>query len=252
MASFDDYEDEELPRFHEEIEAHELVAALTGLTLLGDDLAMRSQAFNIAMVDKFIMELEMNYLRSHFNDDVGRQPGTAAFLSAQTEMWIFAAYELMRSWRERAKLSIKLAENGGLGAKISHLLARPPWDHGSLMVARQLTRVRDEPEILPRIRDDLLRSHIPFHLLEWVRVQLAKYQEPGNEKSFVRSHPMMDRETGSLNYELTRGPMILETLSRRQLADSLRGLNDMEVPSQETITAFESFRKTKPPIFDPC
>ncbi|MBZ3923404.1 hypothetical protein Xseb_22995 [Xanthomonas citri pv. sesbaniae] len=94
MGCLDD-EDEPLPRFHEEIDAHELVTALTGLALLGDDLAMQSQAFNLAMVDKFIMELEMNYLRSLFNDDLPREPGSALFLSAQTEMWIFAAYELM-------------------------------------------------------------------------------------------------------------------------------------------------------------
>ncbi|UXA57870.1 hypothetical protein M0D47_03085 [Xanthomonas prunicola] len=250
MTCFDD-ENEPLQRFHEEINAHELVTALTGLTLLGDDLAMRSQAFNLAMVDKFIMGLEMNYLRSRFTEELPREPGSAVFLSAQTEMWIFAAYELMRSWRERAKLAIRLAENGGLGAKISHLLAKPDWDYGGRMVARQLSRVRDEPEILPRVRDDVRRSHIPFHLLEWVRVQLAKYQEPGNEKSFVRTHPMMDRETGSLNYELTRGQVILEVLSRRQLADLMRGLNEQEVPSEEAISSFENFRKARPPVSNP-
>jgi len=37
-------------------------------------------------------------------------------------------------------------------------------------------------------------------------------------------------------------------LSRRQLADSLRALNDMEVPSSASIASFDSFRKTKPPI----
>lgn len=243
MTEFED-EDETFPRFHEEIEGHELASALLGLTLLRGDLAMQSQAFNLATVDKFIMALEMDYLRNRTGEHP-REPSNGLFLNAQTEMWLFAAYELLRSWRERAKLAIKLAENGGLDAKISHLLTKPEWDHGSRMVATQLTEFRDDPSLLTRVKDDLKRTHVPFHMLEWIRVQLAKHQEPGNKKSFIRSHPMMDRMTGSLNYELTNGPAIMSTMSRRDVADSLRGLNDPEVPSDETLASFESFRKAK-------
>lgn len=241
--------EEPLPRFHEDIVSHELVTGLSSLALLRDDLAMSSQAFNLAAVDKFIMVLEMNFLRTRLDDEAPRDPGLSVFLGAQTEMWIFAAYELMRSWRERAKLVIKLVDNGGLAFKIDHLQAKPSWDYGSTMVARQLVRVRDEPALVQQLRDDLLRSHIPFHLLEWVRIQLAKHQEPGNAKSFIRSHPMMDRHTGSLNYELTQGPVIAMTMSRRELADALRALSDMEVPTAETIASFEEFRKAKEPPF---
>ncbi|WP_043696017.1 hypothetical protein [Luteibacter sp. 9133] len=245
----DDEFEEELPRSHEDIEPHELVTGLSSLALLREDMAMSSQSFNLAAVDKFIMVLEMNFLRSRLDDESPRDPGLSVFLVAQTEMWIFAAYELMRSWRERAKLVIKLVDNGGLAFKIDHLQAKPSWDYGRTMVARQLVRVRDEPALVQQLRDDLLRSHIPFHLLEWVRIQLAKHQEPGNAKSFIRSHPMMDRHTGSLNYELTQGPMIADTMSRRELADGLRALSDMQVPTAETIASFEEFRKAKEPTF---
>lgn len=244
----DDIEDEnggDYPRYHEEIEASELVAGLMSLALLSDDLAMVSQAYNVAAVDKFIMGLEMQFLRSRYDEETPRENRGGMFLSAQTEMWIFAAYELVRSWRERAKLAIKLAENGGLDVKISHLVGKPDWDYGSQMVARQLSQVRDGPALVARLKDDLRRSHIPFHLIEWVRVQLAKHQEPGNAKSFVRSHPMMDRNTGSLNYQLTQGPLILATMSRRELADALRDLNDPSVPSEEDIASFNNFRKAR-------
>lgn len=247
MSDVDEHYEEDTPRSHDEIEPDELVSALSSLTLLRDDLALSSQAFNIAAVDQFLMRLEMDFLRSRWDEDTPRDPTRTIFLGAQTEMWIFAAYELMRSWMERAKLAIKLAENGGLEAKISHLLGRPSWDYGSQMVSRQLARVRDEPGLIERLRGDLLRAHMPFHLLSWVRVQLAKHQEPGNDKSFVRSHPMMDRWTGSLNYELTRGPVIAMKMSRRDLADSLRGLNDPTVPPPEAIASFDEFRKVKPP-----
>lgn len=251
----DDIDDEgcsDFPRYHEDIEPRELVAGLMSLVLLSDDLAMVSQAYNVGTVDKFIMSLEMDFLRSRFVEDRPREMlGGGLFLSAQTEMWIFAAYELLRSWRERAKLALKLHENGGLDAKISHLARKPDWDYASLMVARQLTQVRDDPSLVGKIKDDLRRSHVPFHLIEWVRVQLAKHQEPGNSKSFIRSHPMMDRDTGSLNYQLTQGPLILDTLSRRDLADALRNLNDSEVPTEETIASFDAFRKVRSTSVEP-
>jgi hypothetical protein len=250
MSDVYDHYEEDIPRAHEEIETHELVTALSGLTLLRDDLALSSQVFNIATVDQFLMGLEMDFLRSRMDEDTPRDPTRTIFLGAQTEMWIFAVYELMRSWRERAKLAINLAEHGGLEAKIAHLAAKPSWDYGNHTVSLQLTRARDEPGLVQRLREDLLRTHVPFHLLAWVRVQLAKHQEPGNAKSFIRSHPMMDRWTGSLKYELTQGPVIATTMSRRNLADALRGLNDRTVPSPESIASFDEFRKAKPPSFE--
>jgi hypothetical protein len=250
MDVLDENPEEAIPRFHEEVGADELVTGLSSLVLLRDDLAMSSQAFNLAAVDKFLMALEMDFLRSRYDEDRPRNPEQSVFLSAQTEMWLFAAYELLRSWRERAKFILKLNDNGGLGLKIEHLQGKPAWDHGSQMVCRQLARVRDDPGLVVRLREDLLRSHIPFHLLEWVRVQLAKYQEPGNNKAFVRSHPMMDRWTGSLTYELTQGPVIAHTLSRRNLADMLRAIGDGPAPPEDVIASFEAFRKIKPPPFD--
>jgi len=64
-----DYE-EPLPRFHEDIDSHERVTGLSSLALLRDDMAMSSQAFNLAAVDKFIMALEMNFLRTRLDDDL--------------------------------------------------------------------------------------------------------------------------------------------------------------------------------------
>lgn len=61
MSDIDDHYGEDIPRPHEEMEAHELVTALSGLALLRDDLAMSSQAFNIATVDQFLMVLEMDF-----------------------------------------------------------------------------------------------------------------------------------------------------------------------------------------------
>jgi hypothetical protein len=89
---FEDHDDD-IPDFRgpEEIEATELSDALGSLYLLGDDLFLRSQAFNLSIVDHFIMGLELQLLRARFNEEK-RPIGDTAFLSAQTQMWIFAVY----------------------------------------------------------------------------------------------------------------------------------------------------------------
>ena len=92
----DDYiedHDDDIPDFRgaEEIEATELSHALGSLHLLGDDPFLRMQAFNLSLVDHFIMGLEIQLHRARFNEEKGLA-GDTAFLSAQTQMWIFAVY----------------------------------------------------------------------------------------------------------------------------------------------------------------
>jgi hypothetical protein len=70
--------------------AHPLHSAL-------DDAFLRMQAFNLSLVDHFVMRLELQLHRARFNEEKGLG-GDTAFLSAQTQMWIFAVYELLRTW----------------------------------------------------------------------------------------------------------------------------------------------------------
>ena len=92
---------------HRVVEARhddELVAVR--LHLLGDDPYLRMQAYNLSIVDQFIMQIESELLRSWFQEEQ-RSPADGMFVSAQSQMWIFAAYELLRTWRERSKDVIK-------------------------------------------------------------------------------------------------------------------------------------------------
>lgn len=82
----------------EEIIQSELRQALTGLPLLGDDMFLRMQAFNLTIVDQFLMQLESEVLQKLVQEERTPVP-EAALLSALSQMWVFAAYELMRTWR---------------------------------------------------------------------------------------------------------------------------------------------------------
>ncbi len=106
------------------------------------------------------------------------------FLNAQSQMWLFALYELLRTWRERIKDVQKWAANGGLDLKIAAL----EQDQGFLHVsresfARQLRLVKSDASILLRISDDLARTHIVFGQLEFLRVALAKHEVSGKDKN---------------------------------------------------------------------
>src|SRR5690349_19058939 len=83
------------------VSPHTLPDALRQLTLFGDDPYLSMQATNLGIVDTFCMQLESDLLRLYAQQE--RTPPEGVFVSAQSQMWIFAAYEALRTWRQRAK-----------------------------------------------------------------------------------------------------------------------------------------------------
>lgn len=66
------------------------------ITLFDTDRNLVSQAMSLTIVDEFITGLEYDYLRAKFNEK--STPYDLVFLVAQSQMWIFNAYEVMRTW----------------------------------------------------------------------------------------------------------------------------------------------------------
>jgi hypothetical protein len=97
-----------------------LAKALRGLELFGNDPYLSMQATNLDMVDVFIGGLEAQLLQAYWKQE-GTPVIEATFLSAQSQMWIFGAYEALRTWRERARGALKLAANGGFSNKVADL-----------------------------------------------------------------------------------------------------------------------------------
>ncbi|WP_205871318.1 hypothetical protein, partial [Pseudomonas viridiflava] len=109
----DDYEDygEEITyESAEQIDQMAIYSALNSLMFFANNLDFSSQAMNLAIVDEFTMDLEYGYLRSKFDET--NTPYQSVFVSAQSQMWIFSAYELMRTWREKISKYLKAADNG--------------------------------------------------------------------------------------------------------------------------------------------
>jgi hypothetical protein len=245
----EDHDDVPEYRDPEAIGTTELSHPLGTLHLLGDDPFMRTQAFNLSLVDHFIMRLELELQRRRFDEEKVPVVDTA-FLSAQTQMWIFAVYELLRTWRARAKDVVKLAKNGGLTLKAEALGRKLPFEHPAReMRAEQLRRIINSPSVVESITLDLRRTHILYVQLEQVRIALAKHEISGKPKAVPHAPGlvMFDRWNGSIEYELGYEGVILGTLSRRDIAECLWALSDASnLPSEEELASFDAFMKGPP------
>lgn len=233
-------------RVHTEITPDELATALHSLELLRGELYLGLQVTNLTVIDQFIMGVEHHTLQEYIRTD--RTPPEAMFLNAQSQMWIFAAYELLRTWRARAKDIIKWAENGGLAMKAKSFEEDQGFIHSSRqMRAKQLRDVAANPSVIETIKMDLRRAHIPFSRIEHLRISLAKHEVRGrsNSVAYAPGYGRINMMNGSLQYQLENGPVILDTISRRDIADELRALNDTsKVPTEGDIASFDEFMRT--------
>jgi len=252
MNEIEDYDDhdEPMPRDPKEIEAHELDHSLRGLTLLGDDPYLGMQATNVALVDSFLMPLESE-ARAYRNADEGIDMSHAILLNALSQQWLFAVYELLRTWRERAKDVLKWKANGGLELKAAALEKGKPsnLNLGRYAFARALRRIIADSRIAKEIEDDLARTHVVFRQLEFLRVALAKHEVSGRPKVFARApgYARIDMWTGSMSYELSNDFTILDQVTRRSFADGIRALaTDRSVPTRENLSSYDEFMAMKP------
>ena len=194
------------------------------------------------------MGLEYDALRK-LNDEECTPALEALFLSAQSQMWIFAVYEMIRTWRQRAKNIIKWSENGRLEAKLHALETDIGYQHfGRMIRAEEIKRVLADPSIVDRVRAGLRVIHIPFARIEAIRVSIAKH-EVGGHKNSVALRPgygRINQWCGSLDYELENGIYSMGYISRRDIADELRALDTNPPPTDEALEQFDTFMRGPP------
>ncbi len=247
MVDDDDYRhDVDEPRYRkiEDMKPNELRNALLKLELLGDDLYLRLQAVNLGLVDDFMNQLEHDLRSKMFDDDKPLE--LMALVSALSQMWIFSAYELMRTWCKRAEKMITWAENGGLKVKLDVLEQHEGYQHhGKLHRAAQIKRVLSDPAIIERVKVDLKRTKMAFMRVEALRMILAKHEiaKKPNSVALAPGYARIDDNSGSMNYELENGQYSMGYVSRRDIADDIRAFLSNEVPSDEDLKGFEAYMR---------
>jgi hypothetical protein len=232
----------------EDIDPMGIFTSLTKLRLLCDDMYLRSQAHNLCIVDTFITDLEYKVLQEL--QDTERTPSSTYFLSAQSQMWIFAAYELLRTWRQRAKDIVRWHESGGLEHKLAALKEKNNgyMHFGREVRIKQIEAIIGNSDLVSQIKKQLLHLHIPFTRLEYIRVSIAKHEVSGSTKSAAKTpgYGRINSWCGSLDYELENDRYIMGYISRRDIADSIRHLDvSQEPPTTESLKEFDDFMSGK-------
>jgi hypothetical protein len=244
---FDRDEDRRVPK-SDEIDWSALRSALTTLQMF-DDPYLRMQATNLGIVDQFLTDLEFKVLTESFRDD--RDISGMVFLNAQSQMWMFSAYELLRTWRQRITETLHLLETGKLQGRIDDLLKDQGFNHYTMKIrAEQLRRVLDTPDNHRLMEEDLRLTHVLYKRLDYLRVALAKHEVKGRRRSIALApgYGRMDTWSGSLQYELEAGQISLGTLSRRNVADGIRAFADRtEIPTTESLKSFDEYMKAEIP-----
>ena len=243
-------EEPDTPRYDslEEIDFMALPRSLANLHFFWDDMFLRSQAHNVALVDRFLTEFEYQNLRAYFQEE--RTPRETYFLLAQSQMWIFAVYELLRTWDQRVRDILKWHTNSGLEAKLKYLKEQSGRDsrHGVTIRIEQIEKVLSGEVPVNEVDAHRRHLHRQFKRLEWLRVSLAKHEISGSPNIPARTpgYGRINQGCGSLDFELENGKYVMGYVNRREIADGLRCLDlTLPAPSKKDLDSYDRFMSGK-------
>ena len=157
--------------------------------VLFDDVYLNMQAMNLAINDSFITDQEYALLREYV--EIERTPAQQAmFVSAQSQMSIFALYELLRTWRQRIR-KLRSWSNSGAISEMLKRLENDKHNLAALMRAQHIVQIRDDPSAL-----DLMEKHVEavepvFRVIESIRINHAKHEVQGKPNLVIRVERML-------------------------------------------------------------
>jgi hypothetical protein len=189
---------------------------------LFDNLYLSMQGQNVMLVDFHLRDLEASLLAEYHQRE--RTPFPAVlFVSALSQMWIFATYELLRTWRQFIRDLKKAAagppdENEPDGEDSARRqLAEAYWRH-------HVEQLRSDP----RFGEQLEAAHTAvdplFRKIESLRMNLAKHEVPKRpgELALAPGYGRIDESDGSICWFVDLGDNCVDTVSRRANRDHLR------------------------------
>jgi hypothetical protein len=212
------------------------------------------QALNVDLVDDYLEVQEAQLLHDYVKTE--RTPIPAAlFVSALSQMWVFAVYELLRTWRQRAQEILKWAktlealdadERRAAVAQKRQEIERRASEARDAEVRWQTFERADDPRFVEELRSAVDRTELTFRDVEAVRLTLAKHEVPKRERVYAAApgYARIDMSNGSMQWQLELGRNEIEVVTRRGLADALRALakqNDriLSAAMQEKVATLE-------------
>lgn len=211
-----------------------LTEVIKSLPVLEDDFYLSMQVMNLGIADEYIAALEKDLFGEYLQTDKTPIP-EALLVSALSQMWIFAVYELFRTWRQRCREVLKFAQrlsrldvharNAELARKKKELEATSPHSldrPGPLW--RSLERLAIDNDFVDQIQKAYDSSERLFRKIEALRMHLAKHEMPKAPGSFAMApgYARLDRLTGSLCWQILLQGNEVDIVSRREIADLCR------------------------------
>lgn len=224
-------DDDEVPDIHR---------LLRSLPLIEDDLYLGMQALTLATVDQLIRQLEDELHGAYVLTDKV-DTGQFILVSGISQMWVFALYELLRTWRQRTNDVLRFVSS------LASVLAAERDAHVALKRKEILASGSDAEEIdawhwpaYERAAADgsyaaelamaLDRSELAYRRLEALRMNLAKHEVPRRTGTFgtAPGYGRMGTD-GSIRWQVDLGDKEVDAITRRQIASSLSDL-DTDAP----------------------
>lgn len=206
-----------------EIDFSILTMRWRGLTLFEDDLFLGMQGMNIGVADAVITSWEYDLLREY--NELEKTPlDTAMKVSAFSQMWLFAVYEVMRVWRDRLYNYRKWHGAGGLDTIIANLGSEDEPNFTKDVKRRQLERYRNDESFRKRADSEWALFEPVYRTVELLRMNLAKHAAPGKDSMLPRApgYGRINMFCGALDFEAVDKDGSYYLLSRRDIADGLR------------------------------
>jgi hypothetical protein len=205
-----------------------------------DDIYLGLQAQNIARVEMSVMRRwEKEVLDEQAADPGNYQGPKYRELTALSQMWVFALYEYLRTWRQRARILIQFEDNylklttqrerdGYLkeiidrAKKKAHFATRFP-----VYYPDHVAKISD-PEFMKSVRAYFAEMAQLYETLSAVRMPAAKHELPKKrgEEAMIADGPGMglpSPHSGSIGWQVVLGDKET-TIVRRDLADEFFGL----------------------------
>jgi hypothetical protein len=215
---------------HDEDAEPTLVRALTFLPLFEGNIFLKMQADNIAVVDVYLRELELNLLREYVEKENTPVP-SALFVAVLSQMWVFAAYELLRTWRQMVR---EIVEGAGRSPGERNQGAKPSRRKRGKKVDRpriseELTETfydaplrgaASRPGIVAALRRARAGIDPAFRRLTEVRIALATHEIAGATgfRALAPGYSRVDMATGSIYWMVDTKDGTSEIIARRDLA----------------------------------
>jgi hypothetical protein len=218
--------------------------AIRSIPLIDDDLFLGMQAFNLGVVDELLKDWETQLLARLIEEEKTPMPD-AIYVSAISQLWAFGVYELLRTWRQRARDVLAFADSiKGLSKddlekrlsekKVSVRNASADPEQSDIYYNELFVKATKDIEFVRRLRKAVDHSELPFRRLESLRVHLAKHEIPRLKGSYgmAPGYGRIDMLTGSFYWQVPLGKLEVDLVSRRSIADSC-----LEILSNRTIPA---------------